>query len=193
VVVRGYALRCPMEGSSQTLERGYGRKTDRKLRQPSVQICASFLVTFVGRSQALHTRVRFVSRLLPSSPKPASHASPNPQSMPGAIIISIAYGIDIKSADDKFLSASLEAIRVIGVATTPGNFLVDVIPARECLCAQTVTPQAPDRPSDSTVHPRLVPWDEVQGSCQKRTRQVENIYQRSFGICQECHEGLSAK
>ena len=53
--------------------------------------------------------------------------------------------------------------------------------------------QALDEPFDSTVHPRLVPWDGIQDSCQRSTRQVENIYRRSFGICQECHEGLSAK
>ena len=51
--------------------------------------------------------------------------------------MSIAYGIDIKSADDQFLNASIEAIRVIGTATTPGKFLVDVIPTREYLYVQT--------------------------------------------------------
>ena len=53
--------------------------------------------------------------------------------------------------------------------------------------------QTPDGPSDSTVRSGLVPWDEIQGSRQRSTRQVENIYRRSFGICQECHEGLSPK
>ena len=130
MVTWDYALRCPMEGPSQTLERGFGRKADRKFRQPSVQICPSFLVELAGGTKALHRRVGLVSRLLTSSPKPASHASPNFQSMPGAVIMSIAYGIDIKSVDDPFLSASLEASHVITTAMAPGKFLIDVIPMR---------------------------------------------------------------
>ena len=42
--------------------------------------------------------------------------------------MSITYGIDIKSADDRFLNASLEATHTIVAALVPGKFLVDVIP-----------------------------------------------------------------
>ena len=53
--------------------------------------------------------------------------------------MSITYGIDIKSADDRFLNASLEATHTIVAALVPGKFLVDVIPMCAWLCVQTVT------------------------------------------------------
>ena len=74
-----------------------------------------------------------------SSPKPASHGSLDSQSTPGAIILSITYGIDIKSVDDRFLNANLEASHAIAAAMVPGKFLADVIPMCACLCAQIVT------------------------------------------------------
>ena len=65
--------------------------------------------------------------------------SPNSRSMPGAIALSIAYGIDSKSADDQFLRANIEASHAATAAMVPGKFLVDVIPIRGCLCAKIVT------------------------------------------------------
>ena len=53
--------------------------------------------------------------------------------------MSIAYGIEIKSVDDRFLNANLEASHAIAAAMVPGKFLADVIPMCACLCAQTVT------------------------------------------------------
>ena len=53
--------------------------------------------------------------------------------------MSLTYGIDIKSVDDPFLKASIEASRAITAVMAPGKFLVDVIPIRACICAQTVT------------------------------------------------------
>ena len=61
----------------------------------------------------------------------------NFQRTPGAIILSITYGIDIKSADDRFLNANLEAAHALAAVLVPGKFLADVIPIRACLCAQT--------------------------------------------------------
>ena len=58
--------------------------------------------------------------------------------MPGAIILSITYGINIKSIDDQFLNANLEASHAIAAVMVPGKFLADVIPIRACLCVQTV-------------------------------------------------------
>ena len=58
--------------------------------------------------------------------------------MLGAIALSIAYGIDIKSADNRFLNASIEASHAIVAVMAPGKFLADVIPIRACLCVQTV-------------------------------------------------------
>ena len=84
----------------------------------------------------LHTRVGLVSRVLHSLPEPAS---PNFHSTPGAIVMSITYGIDSKSADDPFLKANIEASHAVTAALVPGTWLVDVIPIRACLCTQTVT------------------------------------------------------
>jgi len=53
--------------------------------------------------------------------------------------MSITYGIDIKSADDRFLNANIEATHALAAMVVPGNFFADVIPIRACLCAKTVT------------------------------------------------------
>ena len=53
--------------------------------------------------------------------------------------MSITYGIDAKSTDDRFLNVNIQASRATSAALVPGNFLVDVIPICGCLCTQTVT------------------------------------------------------
>ena len=128
-----------MEGSPQALPRGLERKTYQKFRQPSIQIRPSFLITFVGGTRTFHPRVGVVSPSLPSLPKPASYAPPNARSTPGAIVLSITYGIDIKSTDDKFLNANVEASHALATVLVPGKFLADTIPICTCLCIQTVT------------------------------------------------------
>ena len=87
----------------------------------------------------LHERAGFVSRVLHFAPKPASCTSPNSHSTPGAIILSITYGIDSKSIDDQFLNENIEAAHAVAATLVPGKWLVDVIPIRGCLCTQTVT------------------------------------------------------
>ena len=52
--------------------------------------------------------------------------------------MSIAYGIDVESPDDRFLRASLDAAHALAAMLIPGKFLADVIPIRACLCAETV-------------------------------------------------------
>ena len=52
--------------------------------------------------------------------------------------MSITYGINIKSIDNQFLNANLEASHAIAAVMVPGKFLADVIPIRACLCVQTV-------------------------------------------------------
>lgn len=52
--------------------------------------------------------------------------------------MSITYGIDIKSVDDRFLNANLEASHAIAAVMVPGKFLADVIPIRACLRTQKV-------------------------------------------------------
>ena len=52
--------------------------------------------------------------------------------------MSIAYGIDSKSAEDQFLNENIEASYAVTATLVPGKWLVDVIPIRGCLCTQTV-------------------------------------------------------
>ena len=49
----------------------------------------------------------------------------------------MTYGIDLKSADDPFLTAIFEASHAAGVALVPGKFLVDAIPICVYLCTQS--------------------------------------------------------
>ena len=51
--------------------------------------------------------------------------------------MSVTYGIDIKSADDPFLSATLEASHALATALVPGKFLADVIPIRMSVYSKT--------------------------------------------------------
>ena len=66
--------------------------------------------------------------------------------MPGATTLSVTYGIDVKSTDDRFLKANLEASHAVAAMLVPGKFLADVIPIRACTCAQTVTYKHPADP-----------------------------------------------
>ena len=52
--------------------------------------------------------------------------------------------------------------------------------------------QATDGTSNSTVSPRLVPGDEIQGPRQGGTRNLPSIYRRAHGLREECHEGQFA-
>ena len=48
----------------------------------------------------------------------------------GALIMSLAYGFDIKSHENPFLTAAQRALVTLEVATVPGAFLVDTFPIR---------------------------------------------------------------
>ena len=52
--------------------------------------------------------------------------------------MSIAYGIDSKSADDQFLKTNIEASHAVSATLVPGKWLVDFIPIRGCLYTQTM-------------------------------------------------------
>ena len=54
------------------------------------------------------------------------------QSTPGAIVLSITYGIDIRSPDDQFLNASIDAAHAASVVLVPGKFIADTFPIRAC-------------------------------------------------------------
>ncbi|KAF7373059.1 Cytochrome P450 [Mycena sanguinolenta] len=47
----------------------------------------------------------------------------------GTIIMNVTYGIDIHGADDKYIRIAKEALDSISIASMPGAFLVDSIPA----------------------------------------------------------------
>ncbi|KAF8177409.1 cytochrome P450 [Pholiota molesta] len=51
----------------------------------------------------------------------------------GAIILRVAYGYHITSADDKMLTEPVVMMHNVGHTTTPGNYLVDAIPALKYL------------------------------------------------------------
>ena len=46
----------------------------------------------------------------------------------GKIIMDIAYGIDVKSPDDKYITIARDALYAMNVAGNVGTFLVDFIP-----------------------------------------------------------------
>ena len=77
----------------------------------------------------------------PPSPEPSVYPSADPRSIPGAIILSITYGIDVESSGNPFLSAILEASHGLTAILVPGRFPADTIPIRVCHCSQT----APDQ------------------------------------------------
>jgi len=75
----------------------------------------------------VHTRkhtYRFLSRLLEAPERFLQEAA----FVPGAMIMSVTYGIDSKSADDPLLKAVTEATFELTAAMIPGKFLVDMIP-----------------------------------------------------------------
>ena len=49
----------------------------------------------------------------------------------GALLMSLTYGLDIKSHEDPFLSAAERALAVSEEVTVPGAFLVDTFPSRK--------------------------------------------------------------
>ena len=51
-----------------------------------------------------------------------------PRSLPGAIILSVTYGIDVKSTKDPFLTATLDGSHALATFMVPGKFLADAIP-----------------------------------------------------------------
>ena len=46
----------------------------------------------------------------------------------GALIMSLTYGLDVKSHEDPFLAAAERALAAVEEVTVPGAFLVDTFP-----------------------------------------------------------------
>jgi len=138
VVICSDALRQPMEGSPQTLPRGLERKAGQQLQQHSIQIYLSVLIPSVGESWEFHGGSGYVRRVPPFPPNPATYVSHNSQSLPGTILLSVTYGIDVQSSEDPFLRIMLEATEAFAAATVPGRFLVNNFPIRASRCTRTV-------------------------------------------------------
>jgi len=51
-------------------------------------------------------------------------------SLTGSLVLSIAYGVEVKSESDRYFSASEHAMAAVDLALLPGAFLVDVFPMR---------------------------------------------------------------
>jgi hypothetical protein len=49
----------------------------------------------------------------------------------GAVVMSLTYGLDIKSHEDPFLSSAERALTLLEEVTVPGAFLVDTFPSRK--------------------------------------------------------------
>ena len=49
----------------------------------------------------------------------------------GSLALSIAYGIQADTPDDKYLRLYREMMRSFSEASVPGTFVVDVLPSRE--------------------------------------------------------------
>jgi len=48
--------------------------------------------------------------------------------MTGAVIVRIAYGIDVQAEDDPYIHIAEEAIQAASATSTPGKYLVDTLP-----------------------------------------------------------------
>lgn len=58
--------------------------------------------------------------------------------MVGSMILDLAYGIDVQSQEDPYLMMMDELMDIFVKVSTPGAFLVDIIPARASLITSTV-------------------------------------------------------
>ena len=53
-----------------------------------------------------------------------------PGSLAGSLALSVAYGLNVESENDRFYAASGEAMNAASMALLPGAFLVDSLPIR---------------------------------------------------------------
>ncbi|KAJ6527868.1 cytochrome P450 [Mycena vulgaris] len=97
------------------------RRTHRRLFHQDFQPIAAKLF----RPQELQAAHQLIRRILDTPDDFAQHFL----HVTGAIIMSIAYGLDVKPSDDPYLNAAHAAIRAISAAWVHGRFLVDNLPA----------------------------------------------------------------
>lgn len=50
--------------------------------------------------------------------------------MAGALIIGVAYGLEVKPKDDPYVATAEKALHAMAMAGNAGSFLVDSIPIR---------------------------------------------------------------
>ncbi|KAJ6527878.1 cytochrome P450 [Mycena vulgaris] len=96
-------------------------RTHRRLFHQDFQPIAAKLF----RPQELQAAHQLIRRILDTPDDFAQHFL----HVTGAIIMSIAYGLDVKPSDDPYLNAAHAAIRAISAAGVHGRFLVDNLPA----------------------------------------------------------------
>jgi hypothetical protein len=60
----------------------------------------------------------------------------NRESLAGSLALSVAYGLNIESENDKLYSLSEDAMNAVDIAMVPGRFLVDFFPIRMGSCQQ---------------------------------------------------------
>ncbi|KAJ6570091.1 cytochrome P450 [Mycena vulgaris] len=96
-------------------------RTHRRLFHQDFQPIAAKLF----RPQELQAAHQLIRRILDTPDDFAQHFL----HVMGAIIMSIAYGLDVKPSDDPYLNAAHAAIRAISAAGIHGRFLVDNLPA----------------------------------------------------------------
>jgi len=66
----------------------------------------------------------FLRRLSESPDRFLNHA----HFLAGSLTLSIAYGLNVESENDKFYAAAEEAMEAVAIALVPGSFLVDAFP-----------------------------------------------------------------
>ncbi|KAF5349123.1 hypothetical protein D9756_009490 [Leucocoprinus leucothites] len=69
-----------------------------------------------------------VRRLLPRLMDPKQNFAQSLRHFTGGVAITLAYGIDVKPANDPFIDVSERAISLLNQASAPGKYLVDIIP-----------------------------------------------------------------
>lgn len=88
-------------------------------------------------------------------------------SLTASLVLSVAYGANIKSESDKFFTAAEGAMVAIDLALLPGTFLVDFLPIRMNFSRTVISGKGIlQNPLHSQIHPGVVPWSRLQDVCE---------------------------
>jgi hypothetical protein len=81
--------------------------------------------------------------------------------MPGEVILTMAYGYDIKGRDDKYLNVSLEAADITAKTGAPGAYLVNELSFRQRSLLYLISSCSAYSDPLSTTHPRVDVLDQL--------------------------------